>query len=98
MDLQEYDNIAIVGYQNKGRHLLKELQESGKKVVYIIERNYEALKYLEGKLQVPIVGFDKEKDFYSKADVILLSEDIHKDIIYECIEMLGISIPVLQVE
>ena len=100
MDLQGYNNIALAGYANNGRQLLKELSASGKNVVYIIERNYEALRHLEKELRIPIVGFKEGADFYNKADVIVLSGEgsANKidDTYEECIAMAGIDVKVIR--
>ena len=100
MDLQEYNNVALAGYADNGRRLLKELSDSGKKVIYIIERNYEALRHLEKELHIPIVGFNESNEFYNKADVIVLSGEgsANKidDTYEECIAMAGINVKVIR--
>lgn len=97
-NLKKYNSVALCGYRNVGRGLLKHMQEENINIAYIIERNYEALVELEKELKIPIVGFGEELQFYKKADVILLYGDLPDIVVRECLQMAGIDVPTLNVK
>lgn len=90
-----YQRIAVCGYRQKGRELCRKLLEAGIEVPYIIERNYQALTFLEQGLKIEIVGFQKEPDYYRQAEVILMTGDLPEGVIRECLELAGIDVPVI---
>ena len=95
---QGHIGIALIGYRKKGKALYEYLKSEQVKVPYIIERNYEALRYLENSISVPIVGFDESEEFYKSADVLLWSGDLPFELITECLELAGIKVPVVKVD
>lgn len=97
-ELKNYNAVALCGYRNKGRVLLKDMRKKEVNIVYIIERNYEALRELEKKVKIPIVGFGEEQQYYKKADIILLSGDLPELIVQDCLQMAGIDVPILKIE
>jgi len=96
MNSLEYEVVAICGYRNKGRKLYKELLDSGKKVAYIIERNYEALSALEKDLDCRIVGFNENETFYAQADAIIFLGDLPNGVVAECLSLAEIKLPLIE--
>lgn len=90
--------VAICGFRKNGRELLKRIQACGVQVAYIIERNYEALSVLEEDLNIPIVGFEEDADFYLIAERILLTGDIPDAVVVECMRVAGIDLPLETVD
>lgn len=93
-ELLKFKSIAICGYRQHGRRLLKKLKELQIEVPYIIERNYESLRITE-TIDIPIVGFC-ESEIYSKAEVLVITQDIDNKIVEECLELAGIQIPCIK--
>lgn len=85
-------SVAICGFRKQGRALYERLIQRGVHVPYIMERNYQALSETE-HLPIPIVGFNA--DIYEQADVIILTSDLPEELVRECIELAGITVPVI---
>ena len=90
-----YRSVALCGYRKQGRELYKKLQATSIEIPYIIERNYQALSLVEKDLGTSIVGFGENAEFYQQAEVILLTGDLPEGIVYECLEIAGINVPVI---
>ena len=74
--------------------------KNGYYVPYIIEPNYQALNGLQGlekeaSAELLIVGFDKGEEFYKKAEVILVSDDMDFRFVRETMKIAGISVQIL---
>lgn len=95
MSLERYHSVAICGFRKRGRKLYGFLRQKDVNVAYIMERNYEALSVLEKDIDVPIVGFGENTDFYREADAIIPSGDLPEDMVKECLELAGIDVPVM---
>lgn len=95
MEMERYHSAAICGFRKKGRKLYDFLRRKGVKVSYILERNYEALGFLEKDMGIPVVGFNESMDFYRQAEVIILSGDLPEDTVKECFGLAGIDVPIM---
>ncbi len=98
MKTEALRSAAICGFRNKGRKLYEYLKQKNIHIPYIIERNYEALAWLETGLDIPIVGFNENADFYRHAEAVILSGDLPEDTVKECLMLAGIDIPVISNE
>ncbi len=87
---KEVHKVAVCGYRECGKAVVSRLEESGFIVPYIVERNYESLRKVES-IRIPIVGF-QEEELYNQAQVLLLTPDMDRDIVRECLELAGITI------
>lgn len=90
--------VAIYGFRKNGRNLYKLLIKKKIRIVYIVERNYEALGMLEKDLGIPIVGFNEDKSLYGTAKAIILSGDLPEKTARECLELAGIQLPIVSAE
>ena len=84
--------VGICGFRRHGRKIYDMLLCSGVKVAYIIERNYEALEVTCSDIATPIVGFNRERDLYSEANLIVVSADISDAVFFECYMLSDIDV------
>ena len=100
---ERYDckQIAVCGFRQRGKALYQRLLRQGYRVPYIIERNYEALQKLDDYglqpvFEVPsVVGFNEDKKFYQRAELILVSEDMDFNLIRENMQLADIPVQIL---
>lgn len=85
-------SVAICGFRRYGRKLYEDLKKNGTKIVYILERNVEALEILEWDLDTPIIGFDRGMDLYGQADVLLITPDMPGYVVEECLTLAEIDV------
>lgn len=95
MERKSHPSIALCGYRKQGREMYKKLLEAGVTVPYIIERNYQSLSHWESDLGIRIVGFQESKEFYKKAEAILLTGDLPETIVEEAMELAEIDVPII---
>lgn len=90
-----YHSVALCGYRQQGRKIYQQLSQRGIHIPYIIERNYQSLAILEEDLDVEIVGFERNPEFYEQAEVVLLTGDLPETIVREALELAKIEIPII---
>ncbi len=91
-----YAKVAVCGYREYGRLLVRQLVEEGLPPVCIIEKNYQSLQEIE-HMKIPIVGF-LDLETVSAAEVVIATPDIAMAEICEDMEMAGIRKPVRSLE
>lgn len=80
-EMCEYRRIAICGFGKCGMALFKRLEKAGYVIPYVIEQDCHTIDEFdkigkEMKQKVELVGLDKDVDFYKKADILIVSDDL----------------------
>lgn len=91
-----YSKIAVCGYREYGRPLVRQLTEEGMRPVCIIEKNYQSLREIE-ETHIPIVGF-LDTGIIDEAEVVIVTPDIAFPEVCEDLEMADIRKEVRSLE
>jgi hypothetical protein len=88
--------IAVCGFREYGKLLVRELMKEDVDIACIIEKNYQSLGVIENK-QIPIIGF-RNDELLKSVDAIIVTPDLDIELVRENIEMAEIDVPMFAME
>lgn len=88
--------VAVCGFREYGKLLVKELIKEDVDVVCIIEKNYQSLKVIEN-IRIPIIGF-RNDELLKTLDAIIVTPDLDIEQVRENLEMAEVDVPMFGME